>query len=70
MENEYSDHVYSKQDIFKAFDMGLEWGIYVFEKAAGLTPEGQIQLIERLKKVLSEDTKPDIQQPKNVLRLL
>ena len=55
MENEHPDYVYSQQDIYKAFDMGLEWAIHLFEKSIGFTPEGQMQLIEGLKKELSED---------------
>ncbi len=55
MENEHPDYVYTKQDIYRAFDMGLEWAIHVFEKVIGFTPEGQMQLIEGLKKEISED---------------
>jgi len=69
MENEHPDYVYSEQDIHRAFDMGLEWAILVFEKAIGFTPEGQMQLIEGLKKELSED-KVSATRPRKTLQLI
>lgn len=69
MKSEYSDCVYSEQDINKAFDMGLEWAIHIFEKTIGFTLEGRIQLIEELKKELSEDKEYD-NQPKKTLQLI
>lgn len=69
MENEHPEYVYSEQDIYKAFDMGLEWAIYVFEKAVGFTPEGQMQLIEGLKKEISEYKEYD-NKPKKTLKLI
>ena len=69
MEDEYSDELYSKQDIYQAFDMGLEWAIHVFEKAVNFSPEGRKQLIEGLKKALSEEKNYD-KKPKRTLRLV
>ena len=62
MKNSYTDYIYSEQDIYKAFDMGFQTAINAFEKCLGITPEGQIHLIDELKKMLYEKKKAENQK--------
>jgi hypothetical protein len=36
-----SQKTYTRQDIFRAYNMGMDWAIAVLEAAEGLTPEGR-----------------------------
>ncbi|MFC1534399.1 hypothetical protein ACFL7M_13645 [Thermodesulfobacteriota bacterium] len=55
MEDKYSDYVYSKEDIDKAYTMGLESAVVVLEKSIGLSPEGQRYILDRLKNIIEGD---------------
>jgi len=69
MKDEHFEHFYTEQDIYKAFDMGLETAIDAFEGAIGFAPKRQMQLIEELKRMLYENREVDNQQ-KKTLRLV
>ncbi|MBW1767698.1 MAG: hypothetical protein JRJ65_11685 [Deltaproteobacteria bacterium] len=43
------DYIYSEEDIYHAYDRGLETAIIVLERSIRLSPEGQLLLIDRLK---------------------
>lgn len=43
------DHIYSEEDIYHAYDRGLETAIIVLERSIRLSPEGQRLLIKKLK---------------------
>ncbi|MFC1892177.1 hypothetical protein ACFLZT_07280, partial [Thermodesulfobacteriota bacterium] len=45
-------NIYSEEDIYKAYDMGLLFAIDTFESAIGFSPEGQLELVEKLKKTV------------------
>ena len=62
MKDEHSEHFYTEQDIYKAFDMGLETAINAFEGAVRFTPKEQMRLIEELKRMLYENREVDNQQ--------
>ena len=49
MEENNVGNRYSLQDLNKAFDMGLEMAVFMIEKMIGLTPEGQLEMLEMLK---------------------
>ena len=49
MEENICKNAYSLQDLNKAFDMGLEMAVFVIEKMLGLTPEGQLAMLDALK---------------------
>ena len=55
MENKYSEHVYSKKDIDKAYIIGLESAVFVLEKSIGLSPEGQREMLESLKEMVQKE---------------
>ncbi|MFC1890861.1 hypothetical protein ACFLZT_00540 [Thermodesulfobacteriota bacterium] len=46
-------YVYSEEDIYKAYDMGLWFAIETFESVIGFAPESQLELIEKLKETVS-----------------
>ena len=50
MQDDLSQKVYTVEDIYAAYNMGLEWAIMILEEAEDLTPEGRDFLIEELKK--------------------
>ena len=43
-------YMYSEEDIYKAYDMGLQFAIDTFESVIGFTTESQLELVEKLKK--------------------
>ena len=47
--------LYTKDDINKAFSMGLETAIVILEKSVGLSIPGRRLLIESLKKRVEQD---------------
>lgn len=55
MEIEHSDYKYSKEDLDKAYSMGLECGAVVLKESIGLTCEAQEYMLEFLKKKILED---------------
>ena len=56
---DFPDHIYSEEDIYKAYDIGLQFAIDVFEGSIGFTPENQLELVERLKESISSKEKSD-----------
>ena len=40
MQGDLSHKFYTVEDIYAAYNMGMEWAITVLEQAEGLTPEG------------------------------
>ena len=54
MEKKYSEYLYLKEDIDKAFNMGLETAIVVLEKSMALSRTGQRYMLHALKKKIEE----------------
>lgn len=52
MEDEHQ-RIYTIEDIYSAFDMGLSSAVYLLEKSLVLSHEGRIYLLEGLKKRIS-----------------
>jgi hypothetical protein len=50
-----TEHLYRKEDIEKAYDMGLENAIMVLEKSIGLSAKGQREMLSMLKRMRSEN---------------
>ncbi len=55
MTGEISERLYKKEDIEKAYDMGLENAIMVLEKSIGLPVKGQREMINMLKRMRNEN---------------
>ena len=51
----FNDHIYKKEDIEKAYDMGWESAIMILEKSIGMSVDGQRELLSLLKKMRSEN---------------
>ena len=50
-----AEHIYRKEDVEKAYDMGLENAILVLEKSIGLSINGQREMLDMLKRMRSEN---------------
>ena len=51
----FNEHIYKKEDIEKAYDMGWESAIMILEKSIGMSVDGQKELLNMLKKMRSEN---------------
>ena len=51
----FNEHIYKKEDIEKAYDMGWENAIMILEKSIGMSVGGQKELLNMLKKMRSEN---------------
>ena len=51
----YNEHIYKKEDIEKAYDMGCESAIMILEKSIGMSVDGQKELLGMLKKMRCEN---------------
>jgi hypothetical protein len=51
------DKLYTAEDIMKAFDLGLESGLYALEKSKELPVEDQEYLLEELKKMINANNR-------------
>lgn len=51
----YFEHLYKKEDIEKAYDMGWESAIMILEKSIGMSIDGQKELLNMLKKMRCEN---------------
>ena len=51
MENE-GQVIYTEQDIYRAFDIGLKSAIHVLEISHNLSPKDQQELLDHLKKMI------------------
>jgi len=49
MKKNLSEYLYNQEDIEKAFDMGLETAIAVFENTTGLSPPKQNLILNKLR---------------------
>ncbi len=49
------EHIYKKEDIEKAYDMGLENAIMILEKSIGMSETGQRELLNVLKQMRNEN---------------
>ena len=49
------NHIYKKEDIEKAYDMGLENAIIILEKSMGMSENGRRELINMLKQMRNEN---------------
>ena len=57
MKDDFSRRVYTVEDIYTAYNWGMEFAIRVLEEAEEeLTPEGRRYLIEELKRDIAEST--------------
>jgi hypothetical protein len=50
-----AEHIYRKEDIEKAYDMGLENAIMILESSIGLSAKGQREILNMLKRMRSEN---------------
>ncbi len=50
-----SERIYRKEDVEKAYDMGLENAILVLEKSIGLSVNGQREMLNMLKRMRNEN---------------
>ncbi|GEM_PF-3538857 len=55
MTGEIAEHIYRREDIEKAYDMGLENAILVLEKSIGLSVKGQREMLNMLKRMRNEN---------------
>ena len=55
MTEELPEHIYFEKDIYKAFDMGVETGLALFEQTLGLSYDNQKYILSRIKNMLIED---------------
>lgn len=51
----FNEHIYKKEDIEKAYDMGWESAIMILEKSIGMSVDGRRELLSMLKKLRSEN---------------
>jgi len=51
----FGEHIYKKEDIEKAYDMGWESAIMILEKSIGMSVDGQKELLGMLKKMRSKN---------------
>ena len=51
----FNEHIYKKEDIEKAYDMGWESAIMILEKSIGMSVDGQKELLGMLKKMRCEN---------------
>ena len=54
MRDDVTQKTYTVDDIYAAYNMGLEWAVFILEEAEELTPKGRRYLIERLKMDIAE----------------
>ena len=54
MNKEIPEHIYLKDDIDKAFNMGVEAVVSAFEKTIGLSQDKQRLVLNRIKDMLLE----------------
>ena len=50
MQDDLAHKIYTVDDVYAAYNMGMEWAITVLEEAEKLTPEGRRYLIEELRR--------------------
>ena len=55
MTKEMPEHIYHKQDIDRAFNMGVEATLALFEQTVGLSHDKQRYILSRIKNMLIED---------------
>ena len=55
MNKEIPEHIYYKNDIDKAFNMGMDTALSIFEQTIGMSHENQRILLQRIKNMLMED---------------
>ena len=55
MTEELPVHIYFEKDIYKAFDMGVETTLALFEQTVGLSYDSQRYILSRIKDMLIED---------------
>jgi len=60
MQEDHSQRIYTVDDIYAAYNMGMEWAIRILEEAEeDLTPEGSQYLIEELRRDIANSLKPN-----------
>ena len=59
MQDDLSQRVYTVEDIYAGYNMGMEWAITVLEAAEGLTEEGRRYLIDELRRDIAEGSMPE-----------
>ena len=55
MNREIQEHIYFKNDIDKAFNMGIDTALSIFEKTIGMTHDNQRLLLQKVKNKIMED---------------
>lgn len=54
MTNEKSEYIYLKEDIDKAFDMGVDAAVAVFERTIGMDCDKQRYILQHMKSLRME----------------
>ena len=55
MGKEITEHIYHKKDIDKAFNMGVETSLSLFEETIGMSEEKQRYILSHIRNMLIED---------------
>ena len=55
MNKEIPEHIYFKHDIDKAFDMGMDTALALFEQTIGMSCDKQRLILKKIKNMLIED---------------
>ena len=55
MNKEIPEHIYFKNDIDKAFDMGMDTALAIFEQTIGMSHDNQRLILQKIKNMLMED---------------
>ena len=55
MNKEIPEHIYFKNDIDKAFDMGIDTALAIFEQTIGMSYDNQRLVLQKIKSMLVED---------------
>ena len=55
MNKEIPEHIYFRKDIDKAFNMGVEIIVSVFEQTIGMPPDSQKYVLQKIKDMLLKD---------------
>ena len=55
MGKEIADHIYLKKDIDRAFNMGVETSLALFEETIGMPEERQRSILSHIRNMLIED---------------
>ena len=50
----YDERYYTENDIYEAFDMGLDIAIYILQKTADLSSDDQMEIVKEIKRRIED----------------